>query len=186
MSTIYYPSASACTGGELPQYSCQPCIDPELGRIRSVFLYRSTVSFVNPSSPAEWGVYINNGDVHIIKDTQGNYDGGTTTELVGFGDLETVNAGILHTLLWRDPNLDQNCDFYNALLTQTEWQIGWRTETYVWFSDTVATFTPKVPVPDDIKGYVTYETTAKWSSNSIPCPYETPAGIFDRCFAVSS
>ena len=185
MSTIYYPSASACTGGDLVEYSCKPCIDTELGRVRSTFLYRSTVSFINPSSPAEWGVYINAGDVHIIKDTQGSYSS-TTSELVGFGDAETVNGGMLHELIWRDPNLFDNCDFYQALSTATEWKVGYRTENFVWFSDTVATFTPQVPVPDDIKGYVVYETTAKWSNNNLPCPWETPAGIFDRCFAVTA
>lgn len=185
MSSVYYPSGAACAGGELPQYSCVPCVDPELGRVRSVFLVRSTVNFINPSSPAEWNGYILAGDVHIIKDTQGNYDGGVITELVGFGDQEIINGGILHTLLWRDPAIKENCDFYNALLSQTEWKLGWRTENYIWFSDTVATYSPKVPVPDDIKGYVTYETTAKWTNNAIPCPFDTPVGIFDRCFAVS-
>ena len=81
MSTIYYPTEGCGTAETMPLYTCAPCIDPELGRIRSVFLYRSTVAFVNQSSSAEWGVYINAGDVIIIKDTQGDYDGGTTEEL---------------------------------------------------------------------------------------------------------
>lgn len=186
MSSIYYPEGNCGTVAVLPPYSCKPCIDPELGRIRSVFLYKSTVAWINQSSTTEWQQYILAGDVIVIKDTQGNYDGGTSTELVGFGDLEFINGGIAHILLWRDPNIEENCDFYNALLSQTEYKLGWRTETRIWFSDEVATYTPKVPVPDDIKGYVTFETTAKWTSNSIPCSFATPVGIFDRCFAVSA
>lgn len=186
MSSIYYPDASACEGGELVAYSCQPCLDLEFARIRSVFLYRSTVSFVNQSGTDEWRNYILAGDVHIIKDTQGSYDGGVTQELVGFGDAETSNGGILHTLLWRDPHIIENCDFYNSLISQNEWKVGFRTARYVYFSEAVATFTPKLPVPDDIKGTVTYETTAKWTNNALPCPYVTPVGIFDRCFAVSA
>jgi len=185
MSSFYYPTGTCGSSETLPLYSCSPCIDPELGRIRSIFLYRSTVSFLNQSSTSEWQNYILAGDVIIIKDTQGDYDGGTTEELVGFGDLETINGGTVHILNWLDPNIDDNCDFYSALKSQSEWQIGYRTETKVWFSDAVATFTPKAPVQNDLKSYVTYNAQAKWTGD-MPCPYNTPAGIFDRCFAISA
>lgn len=185
MSSIYYPEGDCGTTEELPQHSCKPCISPELGRIRSVFLYRSTVAWVNQSSTAEWRNLILAGDVQVIKDTQGDYDGGTTAELVGFGDLETVNGGITHILNWLDPDIEDNCDFYTALAGQTEWMIGWRTQNNVWFSGEVATFTPKVPVQNDLKSYVTFNAQAKWTGD-LPCPYPTPAGIFDRCFAVSA
>lgn len=185
MSSIYYPVGNCGTTEELPQHSCKPCITPELGRVRSVFLYRSSFAWVDRSLTSEWRNGILAGDVQIIKDTQGDYDGGTTTELVGFGDLETVNGGITHILNWLDPNIDDNCDFYTALAGQTEWMLGWRTQNKVWFSNEVATFTPKVPVQNDLKSYVTWNAQAKWTGD-LPCPFDTPVGIFDRCIAVAA
>lgn len=185
MSSIYYPDNCGPTQ-ELPLYTCKPCIVSEKGRIRSVFLYRDSVAWLNQSSTTEWQQYILAGDVIVINSTQGEYDGGTTEEQEGFGDLETVNGGTTHILRWLDPNLDDNCDFYNALKLQSEWKLGWKTSSKIWFSDAVATYTPSAPVQNNIKSIVTYNTQAKWVSDDIPCPFAIPPGIFDRCFAISA
>ncbi len=44
------------------------------------------------------------------------------------------------------------------------------------------TITPKLPVTDNLKDVLTYEVTVKWQNPLLPCPYDTPEGIFSQCY----
>ena len=47
-----------------------------------------------------------------------------------------------------------------------------------------ATISTKAPVTDSIDDNVEWNGSAKWRSQDNPCPFDTPADIFE-CFAIS-
>lgn len=179
--SVYYP-ASNCGGGAIPQYSCNPCPEYEYSRIRSISYVKNTFSFTDPSDPTEWNTGLGNGDIIVIWATSGTYDGGTIEELVGFGDAETQNGGSTHILTYKDPNSTTNCNFYNAIKNSSDYTIWFRTSSKIWGAGAPVTITPKIPVADDLKAVLTYEVQVKWQNSSLPCPYDTPDGIFDQCY----
>ena len=114
--------------------------------------------------------------------TSGSYDGGTQTEIPGFGDVEVANGGVNHVLTFRDPNYKENGDFYNALRTNTEWTVAYRTSDSIHFTEVACVISVKNPVQDDLKSVVVWEGTIKWSNADSPIPYDVPSGIFDKCY----
>lgn len=182
--SIYYPT-STCSGGEIPSYNCNPCPVYEYGRIRSLaFIKTSYVSsiLVDPTDASVWSTGINSGDIVVVWKCSGSYDGGTTTELTGFGDSATFNGNTTHIATVNDPNYLENCDFYNAIRNSEEYTIAYRTSSSIHIAETPVTISPKNPVADDINSVVTWNLTLKWTNAESPCPYTTPVGIFDQCY----
>ena len=166
----------------IPTYSCSDCPEYEYGRIRSAFYYKNSFSFVDPTNPSEWDAGIASGDIIVIWETQGSYDGGTTSELTGFGDREFTNGGTSHVLTYKDPNYAENCDFYNAMRGSSNYAFGFRTSSKIHLTGAPVTASPKNPVADDLKSNVVWEVTVKWQNPDSPCPYDTPDGIFTSCY----
>lgn len=175
---IYYPTG--CDNGDLPAYNCSPCPSFDYGRIRGVALYKGT--FSDPSNPVEWNTKLAAGDARVIWQTRGSYDGGTTSELTGFGDNATINGNTTHTATFFDPNYFENCDFYNSLREQTDWKFAFRTQNYLHLSGNAATFSPKNAIADDDQSIVVWEVPVKWVNNDSSCPVALPAGIFTSCY----
>ena len=180
--SVYYPTSNCGSTTTLPAYSCNPCPSYEYGRLRSVAFKKVSVSLTNPSSSSEWDTAIANEEIRVIWETQGSYDGGTTSELAGFGDREFTNGGVSHVLNYKDPNYASNYDFYMAIKDSSEWSIVFRTSSQIHVVDVPVTITPKNPVADDLKSNVVWDVTVKWSDPLQPRPYDTPAGIFDSCY----
>ena len=180
--SVYYPSSDCGGSVTIPTYSCNPCPEYEYGRIRSVAFIKNSFSFTDPTSATEWDAGIGSGDIIVVWETQGSYDGGTTSELTGFGDREFTNGGTSHILTYKDPNYAENCDFYNAIRSSSDYQIAFRTSSKIHISGAPVTVTPKNPVQDDLKSNVVWEVVVKWQNPDSPCPYNTPDGIFDTCY----
>ena len=182
--SIYYPT-SDCAGGVVPDYTCNPCPDYEYGRIRSVALIKLTyvdTLIAAPTDSSLWSAGVDAGDVVVIYKTQGSYDGGATQELTGFGDDSTFNGNTTHTLVYRDPNYSDNCDFYNAIRGSSEYTVAYRTSSKIHFAESSVVLTPKNAVQDDINSVLSWEVTVKWTNPDSPCAVDVPDNIFDTCF----
>lgn len=180
----YYVPSSTCDGVSQPDYSCTPCITTEHGRIRKLAIIK--VSYVAtvmaaPENDSTWTTGLSTGNLFILSQLQGSYDGGSTTELTGFGDQATTNGNTTHTLTFKDPNYSENCDFYNAIRNSSDYTIAYVTENFVHFAEEAVTFTPKNPVQDDINSIVTWEVQCKWTNPDSPCPYTKPTTAFESC-----
>jgi hypothetical protein len=178
--SIYYP-ASNCGGAEIPAYSCNPCSTYEFARVRSIAYVKNNFSFTDPSNPTEWNAGLASGDIIVLWATSGSYDS-AVEELVAFGDAETINGGITHTLNYKDPNTTENTDFYNAIKSSTDYTIWFRTSSKIWEAGKPVTISPKMVVADNLKEVLTYEVVVKWQNPDLPTPYDTPAGIFNQCY----
>ncbi len=182
--SIYYP-ASTCSGDAVPAYNCNPCPNYEYGRIRSLaFIKTSYVAtvLVDPSNSSVWSTGVNSGDIVVVYECSGSYDGGTTTELTGFGDSATFNGNTTHIATVNDPNYLENCDFYNAIRNSKEYTIAYRTSSAIHIAESPVTISPKNPVADDINSVVIWNLSLKWTNPDSPCPYTTPTGVFDQCY----
>lgn len=180
---VYYPG---CDTDELPDYQCDPCDDYEKGRVRSVAFvstsYYSTL-IANPTSVPVWQSGILSGDIVVIAKVIGSLDAPDPITGPGYGDdVETV-LGRDYTLNWRDPSYKNNCTFYNTLKRKSFYAI-YRTGSQTHISDKVATIDTKAPVTENLEDNVEWNGSAKWRSQDNPCPFNTPANIFE-CFAIS-
>jgi hypothetical protein len=131
---------------------------------------------------------IQNGSIIVLARTSGSYDGGTTQELVGFGDDATMNGNTTHTAEVMDANYKNNCDFWNAIKNSSEYSLVYRTSSLVHFvssTGATVTITPNNPVADDINSVVGWKAKLKWTNADSPCSFSVPTGIFTNCIVHS-
>ena len=165
----------------LASYNTEPCADREMGRVRHIAYMKKTATFANPSSAAEWDAKVASGDVTVIRDIRGNYDGGAAIEGAGFGDVINEQFGINHTLVYTDPRVNENIEFYNQLKRVSKnYLLFFVTETKVWSVLAPLYASPKMPVTDDLAQIVSLEVTLKWSYEDLPLPYDKPDGFFEE------
>lgn len=176
--SVYYPSGCDAI---VPPHFCDPCEEIELGRIRSIAFIKNTFDFVDPSSPTEWATGFAAGDIILINQTKGTFDGGAEVETPGYGDQSTRLTGYNFQLQYQDPNYRTNCNFYNAIKNSRAYKVAYRTETQIHISETIVQVIPKNPVQDDTTTEVVWDVIVKWSGRDLPCPFDVPPTIFDEC-----
>ena len=177
---VYYPSGCDAL---IPDHICDPCESIETGRLRSVAFIKNTFAFIDPSNPTEWEAGFASGDIILIPQTKGTFDGGAEVEAPGYGDQSTRLTGYNFQAQYQDPNYRQNCAFYNAIKNSRGYKFAYRTQTQIHISDTTVQVIPKNPVQDDTTSEVVWDVIVKWSGSDLPCPFDAPAGIFDACVA---
>lgn len=182
MATYYYQSG--CDGAPQVPYACSGCLTRELARIRSLALispdYYATL-LADPTSSTLWATGIQNLDIIILYKVNGEYDGGETEEIDGFGDVPFDNGNTTHILTINDPHVTDNWDFYNYIRQTSEWIPAPRTSSRVWLFEEPANIKVKMPIANDIKAVVTNQMIIKVVQDGLPVPYATPANIFDVC-----
>ena len=177
---VYYPASCDDLVGD---HYCDPCEDVEQGRVRSVAFIKTTFTFTDPSDPLEWEAGFASGDIILIPQTRGNFDGGTEVESTGFGNQATRLTGYNFQVQFQDPNYKQNCAFYNALKKSRQYKFAYRTSTQIHMVDYTVQAIPKNPVQDDLATDVVWDVLVKWQGADVPCPHDAPPGIFDACVA---
>lgn len=180
--SVYYPTDCEDI---LPDHICDPCEDIEQGRVRSVAFIKKDFAFNDPSDAQEWQAGIEAGDIIIIPETKGTYDGGAEVLQPGYGDMIEKLTGYNHQLQYQDPNYKSNCNFYNLIKNSRQYKFAYRTGSRIHIIDETIQAIPKAPVQEDLATEVVYDVLIKWQSKNLPCHYEMPPGIFDRCFYVS-
>lgn len=154
-----------CASGTPVAHVCDPCNDTEKGGIRSLILIKdgSTLggALTIASTLAEWTAAIEAGDVVIIPETSGSFDGGTAKMGKGFGDLKERLIGYDNVLQVKDPNYSANVSFWEWA-EKLKWRVGFRTDTLVHLATKPATITAKAPVEEDTDSEVIWNVEAKW------------------------
>lgn len=178
--SIYYPSGC---DSSLQDHVCDPCPTTEGGRIRSIAYVHKDFEFTDPADPSEWETGIASGDIIVIPETNGSFDGGTPTFGTGYGSTNQRYLGSEFKINYKDPNWYGNCDFYNTIRNNRNFKIAFCTENYVRISTATATVYGKDPVQDDLNSEVVWEVEVTFKQSDTPCPYAIPDGIF-TCFEV--
>lgn len=174
---------------------CEPC-NRELGRVRGTLL-------INPSFDVEGFIAklkgetaetavtafesaITSGDIILIPETTGTFDGGAAQTGDGYGDAETRLLGYLYTLNFNDPSFASNVEFWEAA-EKRSWKFAWRTESLIHFSDKAGTLQAIAPVEQDLTSAVVHQVTATWKSQNKPrvAPLEHIEKYFSGCWKPS-
>lgn len=176
--SVYHPAGCE---EETPAHYCSNCGTDEHGRVRAVAFIKKDFVFIDPPNPQEWIDGINAGDIIVVPETNGTFDGGTPKEGPGYGDQTTTYLGSDFVLQFKDPNYLGNCHFYNNINKSRIWKVAYKTETLIHISNKTAFINAKNGVADDLTSTVVWDVTAKWADKDLPCPYTAPDGIFN-CF----
>ena len=175
--SIYYPGCA-----DITPPVCSDCPDKELAGIRSLFFKKKSYSFIDITDPTEWTTAICNEDVIVLPYTRGSLEMAESLS-AGFGDTLQDLDSYEFTLNVFEPNYLNNCSFWNTIKKSKDYQVGYRTETKLYCSQNNALIVPKAPVAEDLKAKVVWNVMIKFTQEDIPCPYDIPVGIFDRCIA---
>lgn len=179
---IYYPSGCDTL---VPDHLCDPCEAKEKARIGSVGFVKTSVAFSDISNPTEWTAAINAGDIIIIPQVLGSFDGGAEVESAGYGRQSTNLTGYNFSANFKDPNYKLNATFYNALKNSRAYKFAFVTETQVHISENAVAVIPKNPVTENLTDDVVWDVTVKWAGADLPEPADVPPGIFEECFEVA-
>lgn len=179
--SVYYPGCSLV----IPDPTCSDCPEKELGRVRSIFLQKTSYTFTDITDPAEWDAAIQSRDVYVFPYTKGTF---TMTEVLtqGFGNVDEDVDSYECVLAVMEPNFASNCEYWNSMKAAHNYNVGWRSQTKIYKSDVAATIIPKFKIDDDLKSKVIWDLGFKFVQEGLPCPIDMPVGIFDRCIVPSA
>lgn len=178
--SIYYPDGCETL---VAGYTANCCPTKEGARVRHVWFESNTLVWVARTSQAEWETNVAAGDVIIIPNVRGEFDGGTATFSEGFGDVAEEFESLTGVVKFTDPNYLANVANYNALLKSKNYRFGFCTETKGFYTDVSASYYPKMPVVSDIKQSVYGDIEVKFVQSDLLVPFTYPQGIF-TCFQV--
>ena len=180
--SIYYPAG--CDA--LPVHTCNDCgvpLNGEMGRIRSMAIIQKDYA-LDPTSLSSWTTGITSGDIIIIPETTGSFDGGKAKKGPGYGDTVETYLGSDFSLKFTDPDYFSNVSFYNTLRGAANYKIAFRTQTYTHVVGVPCSFEVSAPVKEGLDTTVVWEVDVKWIDNKSPIPYTTVDGVF-TCFVQS-
>ena len=178
--SIYYPG---CETDIVADYIANCCPDKEGAGLRHCWVQKNTFSFVDPEDPTEWETAIAAGDILIIPNVRGTYDGGNATKSEGFGDVLEEFESYEGTAQFTDRNYLNNTLGYEALMKSSIYKFGFCTQTKGFLTDVAAGFVPKMEVVQDKKQNVYGLTEVKFVQTGLLHPFTYPRTIF-QCFQV--
>lgn len=181
---VYYPSG--CDDVTIPDHVCDPCEAREKARVSSVAFIRNSFVFSDPTNPTEWEAGIASGDIHVIPQVNGTFDGGSEVLSAGYGRQKESLTGFDFSALFKDPDYKNNGDYYNAIKNSRDYRFAFVTSSQLHITDDAVTIIPKNPVVDDTAGDVVWEVLVKWAGGDLMVPMDMPPGIFGQCFVVAA
>jgi len=168
MAIIYKICA---TDETFPDYICDPCGEPEKGRVRGVaYIHKdlkSTIDKTNVESRAWWENGIESELIKIVPSTRGTFDGGTKQTVAGFGDEKEKIVGKTFVAVINDQNHTGNELFYQALENNfKDYIFAFRTGSELRIAnDVILGLEVKDNVEEDTESDVFWQATVTWEQN---------------------
>jgi len=175
-----------CATNEALTHNCDPCNEVENGGVRSVCLIKSGTEITIPLNLQEWTAAVEAGNIIIIPDSRGTFDGGTPKMGNGYGNRKEKKLGDDFVLAFKDPSFAPNSEFWADAEKIEDWNLAWRTDTQLFIAGSEATLTSKSPVEEDIESEVVWNVEAKWFSKNKPSvtPFAPVKSLF-KCFEIT-
>jgi len=165
---------------ELNRYYNPPCDgETNYNKVVMIALILPNATITDYSNNTQWATDINSGAVRLIKETQGNYDGGSATIAPGFGNqLERV-TGAKHTLNFMSKFRKANHEFFNSLrgLNVKGFAFVSGNNDVLQVVEKNAMFYAKAPITDDLIAERKFEVQSTWSDIDMPAPYTVPSAF---------
>lgn len=165
---------------------CDPCLEAELGGIRSFALIKKGTVIDIPFVLASWTAAVEAGNIIIIPESNGTFDGGTPKMGSGYGNSKERKLGDDYILAVKDPNYAANIEFWEAAEKET-WNAAFRTGSQLQYIYADVKVTAKAPVEADVDSEVVWNIEAKWFSTAKPTasPY-APLDTLFKCFELTA
>jgi len=183
MADNYYPTDC---DEQQELYTCENCDEQtEHGRVRHVALVRKKylpTILADPTNPQVWKDGLAYGDVIIIPDVIGTWNGGEPKEGTGYGDQEGGIDGFNHEINFKDKRLKSNSNFYKTLAKSKDRVAVWALESLIFISTKTVSIAPKTPVTENLSDIVNWEVKIKCFEPDILIPHERSDEIFTCAF----
>ena len=164
MGLIY----KTCADGDFDEaYNCDPCFDAENGNVRSLVLIRKGTAIAFPLVKFDWELQVGLGNIFIMPETRGSFDGGTPKYITGYGSTKEKKVGDDYILSVSDPNYVDNVLFYQEAEKHL-WNIAYLSETQLNYVAQDVTLTAKAPIEEDLETDVAWDLELKWFSKLKP------------------
>ena len=147
MGLIY----KTCVDGDFDEaYTCDPCFMAENGNVRSLVLIRKGTAIAFPLVKFDWELQVGLGNIFIMPETRGSFDGGTPKYITGYGSVKEKKVGDDYVLSVKDPNYVDNVAFYQEAEKHL-WNIAYLSETQLNYVAQDVTITAKAPIEEDLE-----------------------------------
>lgn len=176
MGLIY----KTCVDGSFDEaYTCDPCFTAENGNVRSLVLIRKGTAIAFPLVKFDWELQVGLGNIFIMPETRGSFDGGTPKYITGYGSVKEKKVGDDYVLSVKDPNYVNNVAFYQEAEKHL-WNIAYLSETQLNYVAQDVTITAKAPIEEDLETDVAWNLELKWFSKIKPvtAAYAPIASLF--------
>ena len=172
-----------CGHGEFDTpYTCNPCPDGEGGRIRSLVLVKKGTEISIPLDAEEWEADIVAGNIIILPEVRGSFDGGTPRMVAGYGSKTEIKVGDDYVLNVSDPAYADNAEFWEEAERHT-WNICYVSEKVLVYVPAEVQLMAKAPIDEDLNAVVDWDIELRWFSRVKPIVAGDYADIknFFRC-----
>lgn len=173
--TIYTPGC-----GTPPAPTCQDCPTKELGGVRGFWIQKTSYTFADITSKAEWQTAICNGDVIVFPFSNGQVTEDPTMS-DGYGNTPQDIDSYTYTVEIHEPQYKNNVPFWNFIKKSNSYKFGYKTQNYLHLSDVAAKFIPTAPVGKDVKSKVDMAIKVLFTQSDLIVPTAAPSTIFDTC-----
>ncbi|MCC6584530.1 MAG: hypothetical protein IT271_12570 [Chitinophagales bacterium] len=182
-ATQYYPDNCE----DLDEvYDCINCDElVEKARVRHVGTVKTSylaTLLAGLLDSAVWATGIANGDIKLIPDVIGTWNGGVPKEEAGYGDQTSSISAYEHEVAFKDQRYKGNDTFYDSLAKAKNNVFFFATETLIHFGTKPVTILPKSPVSDNTTDKVNWDVMAKWSEKSLLKQHDRLDAILNCAF----
>lgn len=164
--------------------NCDPCWNPEYGRIGSFAFVKNSYTFVDQTSAAEWTTAINNGDVIMFPLSSGELAEPSPKTAPGYARTKERLLGYDFEANVVIPQYIDNANFVNSIIGRDNFKFVYNTSSQTHITPTTVTIIPLTSIADDLSSEVTWKFKVMWTTNTFPVPFNTPANVFDQCFDI--
>lgn len=165
-----------------PHYCDAACGDStEKARIRRGAWMRDTAYatiMADPTDAQLWTDAITAGDVIVLPQLTGTFDGGAPKYGPGYGDLKEKFLGSDFTAVIKDPVYKENWAHYKSLAGKSNWHFVYITESQLHVSGKAVNVAPKNPITENVDDDVVWEAEIKWFEKFTPAPHDAPLSVF--------
>ena len=168
-----------CAPDTFEHYS-DPCGDKKkvYAKVRSSFFVRSgyyDTFKANPLSQAVWDAGLLAKQIIVIPAVAGNYDAGDPKEGKGYGDQSKSYGAKTMKLVFNDPDLVDNYNFYNNITEQKDFIPGFVMDKWLRLFDAPGVIKAKDSISDNIDEEVDWQVDIEVVSGNLPTYHDATA-----------
>lgn len=177
--------------GKPTVHFCNPCNSKEGGRVRGMLYIKTSYDLTQLKAALKAGTgaasvfeaAIEAGNIHIIPETTGTYNGGEPEYGAGYGDESQRLISRNHELSVTDPSYEGNSEFYTEI-EKDQWIPAWKGENLLHFGTKPASVVATDPIEEGLETDVTWKATVNWKDKARAEVYPVGelAKYFDGCW----